>query len=254
MAHARRLMDKHGLTMGDVDAFRTDAAKAASETFTKAEAKNVYAERELAMFKRVLAQSVQELTDTYFHTRYTSEWNTAKSKYEMKQHVNFVGEELDVAVAVATFRMLMKSCVRIARDVYGQKWGVSHTSFVEGFAQGVSDKVAEMKRSSETQFDGTADAETFTLMRVSKKQWLQSILIEAGLITDPAIIAARIKRWEEERLANPPAPVVEPSKPVKAKKVRERKGRTRKFDWSAFDRGHETGRSTDTTIGDKLAG
>jgi hypothetical protein len=187
MRIVRKLMDDYGVTMADVDALRQDSKGEAEKTYKRKQSV-VMGEsgkkQHLAQFEGRIANAVGEFTDTcplVFRGKRLVVRKDGTRDYEGKVTLTFVGDEMDVAIACATFNMIMRSCKDLARKACGEGWKPAHRSFAEGYASGLWTKVTEAKRQAAAQFDGTANAETFVLVRASKGDWLKGVLQEMGI-------------------------------------------------------------------------
>jgi hypothetical protein len=188
MATARKLMDKWGVSMADVEALKVDPVAEGKKAYKKGEKTAAGENRKrqhIAFFEQNLAVAVGVLTET---RPMISRVRHATSPGEKASILSFIGEALDVAIAAATFEMLLKSVRHLARKACGSGWTPKHRSFAEGFTVSIHKRAVEIEaeRSGKAYGKATGNAETFALVRASKGAWLDAVLAEMGIKPAPS--------------------------------------------------------------------
>jgi hypothetical protein len=97
------------------------------------------------------------------------------SIYYGKTVLKFAGDAHDVAVAIAFWKQLQKTCRRLAREAIGKGWTSDHKSWAAGFAQGCWSKAIDDKEEIEEEMEENSPGGALVVYKNEKKDWLSKM-------------------------------------------------------------------------------
>lgn len=144
---ARQLMTEHNISMADLHGITDKESAARIEYNIRSNTAYTRKIRDLADYDKVVAMAIEYLFGVkalYYSGRHN--WGTSS--------IRFIGEEVDTAIAVQVFHIILTAVRRHTRARYGggNTWGISHTSYALGYAERIRTRAREasMEKGSET--------------------------------------------------------------------------------------------------------
>lgn len=168
-SRAKQLMDKHSIEVAEVT-FTDD------ETIVHAKVdihqEDAYAWIGIRDYMSMLGFVVADITTTRFllYKRNKSYRYRGKTRTKVKDCITFIGDKTDVAVAVATYKILIKSVHDWVKKEIGPGYGKSQRSYCEGFVEALWVKVHFTKSDEQV--------ETTALVLVNKKDQIDKYVDE----------------------------------------------------------------------------
>jgi len=161
---ARQLMVEHNLTMADIDGIKDKAT--AERVAHNINATHAYTRkiRDLARYDLIVGQAVEKLFDVklvYYSGR--SALNGGYSR------IRFVGTEIDAAIAVQVFHIILTAVRKAARSTFGKStWSANHEAYAIGYAERIRRRAYDLADARQS--------DTLALVLYSKKHAIDKFM------------------------------------------------------------------------------